>query len=99
MGGEESRMTGQAGNLPWRKRCAHPGCKTQMHRYATTYDTGFCRDHGGLVTGKARIVRAEAYAPPERPGVRVVEVTAVDTSSGPMRGERKRVSLAREPWV
>ena len=87
-------MTGQAGDMPWRKPCAHPGCKTQMHRYAATCDAGLCAKHGGL-----GMIEARDAGPTERPGVRVVEVTAVDTSSGPMRGERKRVSLAREPWV
>lgn len=99
MGGEDGRMNGQAGDLPWRKRCAHPGCKVMMHRNSFTYDTGFCRDHGGLVTGKSRIVRAEAPVQPERPGVRVVEVTAFARGNGSTSGERKRVSLAREPWI
>lgn len=92
-------MTGQAGNLPWRKRCAHRGCKVMMHRNTGTYDMGLCRDHGGLVTGRSRIVRAEAPVQPERPGVRVVEVTALGHGNGGTSGERKLVSLAREPWI
>ena len=100
MGGEDGSMTGQAGNLPWRKPCAHRGCKVMLHRNTGTYDMGLCAKHGGRATGKSQVAPvAQPHIPPERPGVRVVEVTAVDTSSGPMRGERKRVSLAREPWI
>ena len=87
-------------DLPWRKPCAHPGCKVMLAKTYTTYDTGLCRTHGGRATGKSQVAPvAQPHIPPERPGVRVVEVTAVDTSSGPMRGERKRVSLPREPWI
>ena len=87
-------------DLPWRKPCARPGCKVMLAKTYTTYDTGLCRTHGGRATGKSQVAPvAQPHIPPERPGVRVVEVTAVDTSSGPTRGERKRVSLAREPWI
>lgn len=92
-------MTGQAGDMPWRKPCAHRGCKVMLHRNTGTYDMGLCAKHGGRATGKAsRAPAAQPYFPPERPGVRVVEVTAFARGNGSSAGERQRVSLAREPW-
>lgn len=87
-------------DLPWRKPYAHPGCKVMLAKCYSTYDTGLCRTHGGRATGKSQVAPvAQPYAPPERPGVRVVEVTAFARGNGSTSGERQRVSLAREPWL
>lgn len=87
-------------DMPWYKRCGHPGCKTRMHKNTSTYDVGLCAKHGGLRTGKARdLPVAQPVAAPERPGVRVVKVATMPSRYSESMTATVRVSLPREPWL
>lgn len=87
-------------DMPWLKACAHPGCKTRMHKNTTTYDAGFCARHGGRHLGKARVAPvAQPVAQPVRPGIREAEVTVAASSGSSSANWTARVSLPKEPWA
>lgn len=83
---------------PYHKICSHPGCCTRMNRGSHTYDVGLCKHHGGQIKGRAVDLPREPEAPPERPGIRVVEVATMPAGGSGSAGGRARVSVAREPW-
>jgi hypothetical protein len=88
-------------DMPWLKPCGHPGCKVTLRKDSRTYDVGFCAQHGGRQVGRAVIKVAAPYVPPERPGIRVVEIAAVGIPAAGSSGEyrRAKVSLPKEPWA
>lgn len=86
---------------PSRKPCKHPGCLTYLYRTASTYDTGYCRQHGGMHKGRADVAPvATDDAAPTRAGIRDVLVPMVSSAqSSTVEPKMVRVSLPREPWA
>ncbi len=84
---------------PTKSKCSYPGCEVVMHRGYSTFDSGFCRIHGGQQRGRATDKAASQIQPePSRPGVRLVMAPAQAISlSG--EGFRVPVSLPKEPWA
>jgi hypothetical protein len=86
-------------NGPTTKVCRHPGCDIVLRYQYTTFDSGFCRLHGGQRKGRAPLAPAEPPPPaPTRAGVRMVmmPVTAISTNNAPLMAP---VSLPKEPWL
>lgn len=91
-------MSRPKSDMPSTKPCAHPGCKVTLNKRQSTYDTGFCKHHGGIVKGRSRVVVAAPVVPVERPGTRVAEVADTSPMHSSSAVTRKRVSLPKEPW-
>jgi hypothetical protein len=87
-------------NGPSRKPCKHPGCLTMLYRHATTYDTGYCRQHGGMHKGRADVAPVADHTTDTRPGIRDVLVQMNGPAqSSTVDAKMVRVSLPREPWL
>ena len=84
-----------------RKKCAHPGCLVVLHRSTSTFDTGFCRHHGGQHKGRATVApRAALPQEVARDGIRAVYVPALaGMQSSTVEPKLVRVSLPKEPWA
>ena len=86
-------------DMPSTKPCAHPGCKVTLNKRQSTYDTGFCRHHGGIVKGRSQVVVAQPVVVEVRPDVRVAEVSGAAPGYSYASEVRARVSLKKEPWL
>ena len=86
---------------PAKRTCGHHGCMKKLYRGYSTYDSGFCKEHGGQHKGRATVApRASLPQEVARDGIREFYAPALaGMQSSTVDPKLVRVSLPKEPWL